>query len=250
MNLWNELESRGIINSPIISIPLIQITQRSKKMAFNGKTLSLISVYALLLSTLYPRATYSSGSPAPSPSESTPSPSESTSSPTPTSTPTTTPTPSSSEPPSPSSGSPISLSEMFELALPDVGIQKAVVAPQTEGSKVACKQLEAIEHRISEFKVTLAKRLEDPNTPQGTKNCLIQCQDNFDDAINGVKTGIDSINKKDQSKANSDVSGISTDIETCNDCFMETDGEDKEIKAFNDWIQGVSKDCLNNLKNA
>ncbi|KAI3709646.1 hypothetical protein L2E82_39412 [Cichorium intybus] len=202
-------------------------------MALNKKTLSLISIYALIFSTLYPRTT-SSRSPAPSPTEST-------------SSPTPTPTPSSSQSPS---HSPISLSEMFELALPDIGIQKAAVAPQTEGSKIACKQLEAIEHRISEFKVIVLKRLEDPNTPEATKSCLSQCQDNFDDAINGVKTGIDSINKKDQSKANSDVSGISTDIETCNDCFMETDGEDKEVKAFNDWIQGVSKDCLNNLKNA
>lgn len=215
-----------------------QTTKRSKTMALNKKTLSLISIYALLFSTLYRRTT-SSRSPSPSPTESTSSP-----------TPTPTPTPSSSQPPSQSSSSPISLSEMFELALPDIGIQKAVVAPLTEGSKVACKQLEAIEHRISEFKVIVTKRLDDPNTPEGTKSCLSQCLDNFDDAINGVKTGIDSINKKDQSKANSDVSGITTDIETCNDCFMETDGEDKEVKAFNDWIQGVSKDCLNNLKSA
>lgn len=166
--------------------------------------------------------------------EDTPFSTEDTSSPTPTS--------------EPSADSPMSSRELFEISLPDIGLQKAAVAPKTEGAKVANKQLEGIEHRIEEFKAILTKRQTNPQASESTKKCLVQCQDNFEDAIDGVKISIESINNQDLPKANVDISGIATDIETCNDCFIEAEGEDKEINGFNEWVKGVTKECLNNLK--
>lgn len=96
--------------------------------------------------------------------------------------------------------------------------------------------------------MVLQNRLSDPKTPKPIKTCLTQCQDNFEDAIDGVKTSIESINKHDLSKANVDVSAVSTDVETCNDCFIEMTGEDPEIKAFDDWVRGITGECLVNLK--
>nr|KAJ0197926.1 hypothetical protein LSAT_V11C700357420 [Lactuca sativa] len=182
-------------------------------------------------------------SPTPTPTP-TPSPS-----PSPSSTPTPTPTPSSSisEPPSP--GPSPEGSTSLKLGLSDIGIQnKALKASQIEGSKLARKQLQAIEQRIDEFKAILTKRLADPKTSGKTQQCLAQCEDNFEDAIDSVKMSIESINKQDLPKANVDVSAISTDVDTCNDCFKEMIGEDKQIKTFDNWIRGVTGDCLENLQ--
>lgn len=147
----------------------------------------------------------------------------------------------------PPAESPLSISELFELSLPEIGVQKASTAPLTEGAKVANKQLEGIERKITEFKATLTKREANPPTGE-SKQCLSQCQGHLDDAIDGVKKGIESINKQDLPKANVDISGVATDIETCNDCFLESGEEDKEVNAFNLWIKGVTKECLSNLK--
>ncbi|CAI9293201.1 unnamed protein product [Lactuca saligna] len=184
---------------------------------------------------------------APTPTP-TPSPTP-TPTPTPSSTPSPTPTPSSSisEPPSP--GPSPEGSTSLKLGLSDIGIQnKALKASQIEGSKLARKQLQAIEQRIDEFKAILTKRLADPKTSGKTQQCLAQCEDNFEDAIDSVKMSIESINKQDLPKANVDVSAISTDVDTCNDCFKEMIGEDKQIKTFDNWIRGVTGDCLENLQ--
>ncbi|KAJ0495677.1 putative pectinesterase inhibitor domain-containing protein [Helianthus annuus] len=143
--------------------------------------------------------------------------------------------------------SPLSFNELFELSLPEIGVQKVVNGPLTGGAKVSNKQLEGIEHKIVEFKSVLAKREGQPGSAE-SKKCLKQCQGNLDDAIDGVKKGIESINKQDLDKANVDISGVATDIETCNDCFVEAADEDKDINAFNLWIKGVTKECLGNLK--
>ncbi|KAL8265536.1 hypothetical protein R6Q59_023666 [Mikania micrantha] len=159
------------------------------------------------------------------------------------SSPTPTPNPSSG----PAAESPLSINELFELSLPEIGVQKVATTPPGEGAKISIKQLEGIEHKIVEFKTSLTKRVSKPSS-KASKKCLTQCQGNFDDAVDGVKKGIESIKKQDLNKANIDISGIATDIETCNDCFIDGDGEDKEINAFNSWIKGVTKECLSLLK--
>ncbi|KAI3827170.1 hypothetical protein L1987_01240 [Smallanthus sonchifolius] len=148
----------------------------------------------------------------------------------------------------PASDSPISISELFELSLPEIGVQKASI-PQSEGAKVANKQLEGIEHKIDEFKAVLTKRQGEP-VSEASKRCLAQCQENLEDAIDGVKMSIESINSQDLEKANVDISGVATDIETCNDCFIEVGDEHEDISAFSGWVKGVTSECLNNLKKA
>ncbi|KAK1418606.1 hypothetical protein QVD17_27751 [Tagetes erecta] len=209
-------------------------------MALAKHILSLISIFAVLLSTQCPTAT-SARAQAPAPSDTS---IEVDSSPT--------PTPilsseSASDSPESATDSPLSASELFELSLPEIGVQKATITLQTEGAKVANKKLEGIEHRIDEFKGLLTKRQAEPGS-ESSKKCLTQCQENLEEAIDGVKISIESLNNQDFMKANVDISGIATDIETCNDCFIELDAEDKDIKGFRDWIQAVTKECLNDIK--
>ncbi|XP_071729456.1 uncharacterized protein [Rutidosis leptorrhynchoides] len=204
-------------------------------MAFTSQRLTIVSLLLLIVGLCCESARL----PAPGPNLST--------TPTPSRTTTSNPNPTPS-----GNDTPMSLAELFELAMPEIGVQmrrKLVVSNNNqEGSKVASKQLQAIEHKISEFKSVLKKRLADPKTSEQMRECLSQCQQNFEDAIDGVKTSIESIDKKDIPKANVDVSAISTDVNTCHDCFIQMIGEDKEIRAFDEWVRGVTGDCLINLQ--
>lgn len=202
-------------------------------MALSKHIISLVSIFVVLLSTQCPKAT-SARTQASAP---TAIPIDVDSSPTPT------PILSSGS----ASDSPLSASELFELSLPEIGVQKATISLQAEGGRVANKKLEGIEHKIDEFKGLLTKRQAEPGS-ESSKKCLAQCQENLEEAIDGVKISIESINNQDFMKANVDISGIATDIETCNDCFIEVDGEDKDIKGFRDWVQAVTKECLNDIK--
>ncbi|KAK1418605.1 hypothetical protein QVD17_27750 [Tagetes erecta] len=149
------------------------------------------------------------------------------------------------------SRNPVSLSELLKLPLHEISVQKKAVVPNADGSKAASKQqLQAVELKISEFKMALKKRLEDPTTSKPRKVCLSQCQENFLKAIDGVKMSIKSIDKQDIHKANVDVSAVATDVDTCNECFVELVHEDPEIKAFDDWVREITGNCLVSLKKA
>ncbi|KAI3701409.1 hypothetical protein L6452_26453 [Arctium lappa] len=126
-----------------------------------------------------------------------------------------------------------------------IGVKKEAVA---KGANSATKQLQEMEKKIVAFKATIKTRLADPKTTGPTKKCLTQCDKNFDDAIKDAKTGIESINKGDLGKANMDISGIQTDVETCHDCFRDANTKDAEITSFGEWVQKVAGDCLKSLK--
>ncbi|GJZ60236.1 nascent polypeptide-associated complex subunit alpha-like protein 2 [Tanacetum coccineum] len=133
----------------------------------------------------------------------------------------------------------------------EIGVQKSSVDQNNDGTKMTSTQLEGLEQRIEAFKTFLTSKKNCGLTPPEAKKCCDQCQENLDDAIDGVKVSMESINKQDLPKANADISGIAKDIQTCNDCFAEKgNGEDKDVKPFNLWVQGVTKECLDNLKKA
>ncbi|KAI3701408.1 hypothetical protein L6452_26452 [Arctium lappa] len=189
-------------------------------MALTKQTLTLISISALLFSTLYAKEKSS-------------------------------PTPNSSPKKGavgPAGGSPANspggLSHLFDI-LPSLGVKKEAVA---KGANFATKQLQAIEQKIVAFKATIKTRLADTKTTGPAKKCLTQCDENFDDAADDARTGIESINKGDLTKANFDISAVQTDVETCHDCFREAKAEDAEITNFGEWVQGVAGDCLKSLK--
>nr|GEU73176.1 hypothetical protein [Tanacetum cinerariifolium] len=133
----------------------------------------------------------------------------------------------------------------------EIGVQKSSVDQNNDGTKMTSTQLEGLEQRIEAFKTFLTSKKNCGLTPPEAKKCCDQCQENLDKAIDDVKVSMESINKQDLPKANADISCIAKDIQTCNDCFVEKgNGEDKDVKPFNLWVQGVTKECLDNLKKA
>nr|GEW23759.1 hypothetical protein [Tanacetum cinerariifolium] len=148
----------------------------------------------------------------------------------------------------PSADSPLSVSELFELSMPEIGVQKSSIDQNNDGTKMVITQLEGIKKQSEWYKTWFAHKGSCPRCPPEVKKCCDQCQENLDDAIDGVKVSTESINKQDLAKAKVDISGIATDIQTCNDCFVN--GEDKDVRAFNWWAKGAIEECINSLKNA
>ncbi|XP_059298177.1 uncharacterized protein LOC132050848 [Lycium ferocissimum] len=93
----------------------------------------------------------------------------------------------------------------------------------------------------------IEKRLKDPKTDVYAKDCLETCKSVYQDAVDAMKRTEEDVKAKNYYKANVDVSAMSTDIDTCNECAATIYGEDSEFKKFDNWAQGVYSDCLDKI---
>ncbi|KAL3531539.1 hypothetical protein ACH5RR_010861 [Cinchona calisaya] len=119
--------------------------------------------------------------------------------------------------------------------LPAVDVQGQVI-------KFVQKTVVAISAKTDDFfKNVVAKRLS------GTE-CLKQCDENFESARDDAQSVLDSLSSGDFYKAAVDVDALATDVDTCNDCIKEMVGEDPEITKFDNWVIGITGDCLGELQ--
>lgn len=160
--------------------------------------------------------------------------------------------PGPSEPPSTMSYSSSSSDETGEL--PDTSVTSPIDVPgvpkdiQAQVTKVVQSSVISVKFQTEEFmKNVIAKRLSDPETEEETRECLKQCRENYGEASEDVTKVVEDLNTGDYYKAMVDVEGISTFVDTCNDCMKEMVGDDPEFKQFDDWIKGVTGDCLDQL---
>lgn len=113
---------------------------------------------------------------------------------------------------------------------------------QGESIKFVQKTVMAVSAKTDDFfRNVVAKRLS------GTA-CLKQCDENFESARDDAQNVLDSLSSGDFYKAAVDVDALATNIDTCNDCIKEMVGEDPEIKKFDDWVIGITGDCLGQLQ--
>ncbi|XP_009770899.2 uncharacterized protein [Nicotiana sylvestris] len=91
------------------------------------------------------------------------------------------------------------------------------------------------------------KRLAEPNTDIYAKDCLETCKSVFEDAKDAMKRTEEDVKAGNMYKANVDVSAMSTNIDTCNECATSIYGFDPEFKKFDNWAQGIASDCLDKI---
>lgn len=119
---------------------------------------------------------------------------------------------------------------------------------QAQVTKVVQSSVISVKTQTEEFmRNVISKRLSDPETEEETRACLQQCRENYGDAKDDVSKVVDDLNTGDYYKAMVDVEGISTFVDTCNDCMKEMVGDDPEFKQFDEWVKGVTGDCLDQL---
>ncbi|MCD9644039.1 hypothetical protein HAX54_032011 [Datura stramonium] len=93
----------------------------------------------------------------------------------------------------------------------------------------------------------IEKRLADPNTDIYAKDCLETCKSVYHDALDAMKRTEEDVKARNYYKANVDVSAMSTNIDTCNECATSIYGEDTDFKKFDNWAQGIASDCLEKI---
>ncbi|KAI5674895.1 hypothetical protein M9H77_05845 [Catharanthus roseus] len=119
---------------------------------------------------------------------------------------------------------------------------------QAQVSKVVQASVIAVKAHTEQFmKNVIAKRLADPSTEAQTRECLNQCKENYSDANDDISRVMEDLSSGDYYKAMVDVEGISTFVDTCYDCLHEMVGDEPEFKKFDDWVKGVTGDCLEQL---
>ncbi|KAD6795184.1 hypothetical protein E3N88_06088 [Mikania micrantha] len=116
-------------------------------------------------------------------------------------------------------------------------------------NKVANK-MRKIEKKITTFNASLKKRMDNPESSHGSHECVSECDEVLGAAIDDIKKTLDSIDNQNLAKANFDVSAVSTNVDTCNDCFDEMVGGDSKAKKLSDWVQKTTGDVLEALQKA
>uniref|UniRef100_A0A3Q7IL65 Pectinesterase inhibitor domain-containing protein n=1 Tax=Solanum lycopersicum TaxID=4081 RepID=A0A3Q7IL65_SOLLC len=102
--------------------------------------------------------------------------------------------------------------------------------------------------KTEEFIVNvIEQRLEEPDTDIYATDCLETCKSVYQDAVDAMKKAEEDVKSKEYYKADLDISAITTDIDTCNECAVSIYGEDTEFRQFDNWIQGVATECLDKI---
>ncbi|KAH0723461.1 hypothetical protein MTR67_045903 [Solanum verrucosum] len=108
--------------------------------------------------------------------------------------------------------------------------------------------MEATMTKTEEFIANvIEQRLEEPDTDIYATDCLETCKSVYQDAVDAMKKAEEDVKAKDYYKANLDISAMTTDIDTCNECAISIYGEDTEFRQFDNWIQGVASECLEKI---
>ncbi|CAN4109428.1 unnamed protein product [Withania somnifera] len=108
--------------------------------------------------------------------------------------------------------------------------------------------MEATAAKTEEFIAdVIEQRLEDPDMDIYATDCLETCKSVYQNAMDAMKKAEEDVKAKDYYKANVDISAMSTDVDTCNECAVSIYGDDSEFRQFDNWIQGVAGDCLEKI---
>lgn len=108
--------------------------------------------------------------------------------------------------------------------------------------------MEATMAKTEEFIANvIEQRLEEPYTDIYATDCLETCKSVYQDAVDAMKKAEEDVKAKNYYKANLDISAMSTDIDTCNECAISIYGDETEFRQFDNWIQGVASECLEKI---
>lgn len=103
-------------------------------------------------------------------------------------------------------------------------------------------------NKAEKYLEAMKKRVEDPSTSEANKECLKQCQEVYDSAMDDMKNTIEDMESGDYYKASVDISAVSTNVDTCQECYGDRKRpQDPEAKKFDDWVSGITNDCLDKL---
>ncbi|XP_076889175.1 uncharacterized protein LOC143539868 [Bidens hawaiensis] len=111
---------------------------------------------------------------------------------------------------------------------------------------VVGNQMRKIEKKIHEFSTSLKEQMNSPKSHE----CCLECDEVLGAALDDIKRTLDSLANDNLVKANFDVSAITTNVDTCNECFEEMVGGDPKAKKLTDYVQKTTGDALEALKNA
>lgn len=146
------------------------------------------------------------------------------------------------------------ISALTVVALPSSTPPPENVAPslekKTNVANTVSKQMQVVQQKLDEFKQMLNKRKDDPNTKPIAKDCITECNEVIDAAIDDIKKSLESLGTQNLDKANFDVTAISNNIATCSECFVEMGEDEPMVKKMDDWVRGVTGDAIVSLDKA
>ena len=126
-------------------------------------------------------------------------------------------------------------------------LQVGPVEVQAKVNKIEKNMMVTMQKTENLLKV-IKKRLVATPGESRAGECLKTCIEVYEEAIDDIKNSIDDLKAGNYYKVNVDISAVSTDIDTCEDCHVEMLGEDPVLKKFDEWVKGVTGECLGDLE--
>ncbi|KAM7521404.1 hypothetical protein LguiA_011306 [Lonicera macranthoides] len=126
-------------------------------------------------------------------------------------------------------------------------LQVGPVEVQAKVNKIEKNMMVTMQKTEDLLKV-IKKRLEATPGESRAEECLKTCIEVYEEAIDDIKNSIEDLQSGNYYKVNVDISAVSTDVDTCEECYVEMLGEDPELKKFDEWVKGVTSECLGDLE--
>ncbi|OWM62851.1 pectinesterase 3-like [Punica granatum] len=124
----------------------------------------------------------------------------------------------------------------------------STIAPLLKGrpinAMVALKaEIQAANMKFREAKRLVEKLTASPTTSKTTKECLSVCTENFDSALESLQDSLQAIAQRDRGSLSSQLSAVTTYVETCNDAFTDFNGH-SPISVANLHLAKIGSNCL------
>ncbi|KAK1356820.1 PMEI domain-containing protein [Heracleum sosnowskyi] len=101
--------------------------------------------------------------------------------------------------------------------------------------------------KSEEYLQTIDNHVKDPATSGATRECLQECKEVYETAVDDMKNTMDNLRSENYYMANVDLSAILANVDTCRDCYREMVGEQPNAN-FDAWVIGIASDCLDKLE--
>ena len=124
----------------------------------------------------------------------------------------------------------------------------APVDAKTKMNQFIVSTMRIASHKAEEFLKNIDEHAKNPATSGITRECLQECKDVYEAAMDDMKNTIDDVKSENYYKANVDLSAILTNVDTCRDCYREMIGKEPNANNFDAWVMGVTSDCLQKLE--
>lgn len=127
---------------------------------------------------------------------------------------------------------------LFTIGAPSM----APVDEQAMDSRYLTVLMTAAAHKVEQFLAEeVEPKIQEQAEADSGNECLSICKEVYENAVDSMRSGVESVGAGDFVKASFDVGAFNTDVATCKECGAGG------FEKLDQWAKGVAGDCLDRI---